>query len=271
MRWTASSLGKLLERLDEAYPDARCALDHADPFQLVVATILSAQCTDARVNLVTPGLFAKYPTPAHLAEAIPAELEAVIHSTGFFRNKARNLIGLGKALVAHHQGQVPRDPSELSALPGVGQKTANVVLANAFGVPALAVDTHIFRVARRLGLSEAGTPEKVEADLCRRFPEELWIPLHHQLIWHGRRVCDARRPQCASCPVLELCPTGRGRIDDPHTGRRLVSGPDSGDSQPRRSRESAAPPPAKAAPERGSRERRTSSAPRTPGRRRARS
>lgn len=220
MKWTQTALQKLLARLDEAYPDARCALEHEDPFQLVVATILSAQCTDARVNLVTPALFAKYPTPAALARAKTEELEALIHSTGFFRNKAKNLIGLGQALVTRHGGEVPSDPEALSALPGVGQKTANVVLANAFGVPALAVDTHIFRVARRLGLSEGSTPEKVEADLCRRFPKDLWIPLHHQLIWHGRRVCDARRPQCETCTLQDLCPTGSGRMADPHTSKR---------------------------------------------------
>ena len=213
---------ELQARLRTAYPDARCALDHRDPFQLVVATILSAQCTDARVNLTTPALFARYPDAASLAEARTEELEGLIKSTGFFHNKARNLIGLGQALISRHGGKVPSDPAELSALPGVGQKTANVVLANAFGVPALAVDTHIFRVARRLGLSKATTPEKVEADLCRLFPREDWIELHHQLIFHGRRTCDARRPACATCPLLDLCPTGLGQMKDPHLGVRLA-------------------------------------------------
>jgi len=213
---------ELQARLRAAYPDAQCALDHRDPFQLVVATILSAQCTDARVNLTTPALFARYPDAASLAEARTDDLEALIKSTGFFHNKAKNLIGLGQALMARHGGQVPSDPTELGALPGVGQKTANVVLANAFGVPALAVDTHIFRVARRLGLSTATTPEKVEADLCRLFPREDWIELHHQLIFHGRRVCDARRPDCAGCPLLDLCPTGLGQIKDPHLGVKLT-------------------------------------------------
>lgn len=218
MRWTRAQLQDLLHRLDAAYPEARCALDHQDPFQLVVATILSAQCTDARVNLTTPALFARYPDAAALAAAEPTELEGIIRPTGFFRNKARNLIGLGQALEARHGGQVPSDPEALSALPGVGQKTANVVLANAFGVPALAVDTHIFRVARRLGLSEAPTPEKVEADLTRQFPQDRWIPLHHQLIGHGRRICAARRPACRDCPLWDLCPTGSGHMADPHTG-----------------------------------------------------
>ncbi len=223
MRWTKARLAQLQDRLGSAYPDAHCALEHGDPFELVVATILSAQCTDVRVNLTTPALFARYPDPAALAAALPSELEALIHATGFFRNKARNLIGLGQALMARHGGQVPSDPAELGALPGVGQKTANVVLANAFGVPALAVDTHIFRVARRLGLSAASTPEKVEADLCRLFPSTSWIDLHHQLIWHGRRTCNARRPDCGACPVRELCPTGQGKCEDPHTGKRILS------------------------------------------------
>ncbi|GLH73580.1 hypothetical protein GETHLI_20820 [Geothrix limicola] len=213
---------ELQARLRAAYPDARCALDHMDPFQLVVATILSAQCTDARVNLTTPALFARFPDAKSLAAGRLDEIEALIKSTGFFRNKAKNLLGLGQALMARHGGQVPSDPDELGALPGVGQKTANVVLANAFGVPALAVDTHIFRVARRLGLSKATTPEKVEADLCRAFPREDWIELHHQLIFHGRRVCDARRPDCAACPLLDLCPTGLGKIKDPHLGVKLL-------------------------------------------------
>jgi len=217
-----ASSAELQRRLRAAYPDAKCALDHADPFQLVVATILSAQCTDARVNLTTPALFARFPDAASLAAARQEDVEVLVKSTGFFRNKAKNLIGLGQALVARHGGRVPADPPELAALPGVGQKTANVVLANAFGVPALAVDTHIFRVARRLGLSKAATPEKVEADLCRLFPREDWIELHHQLIFHGRRVCDARRPDCAVCPLLDLCPTGQGKVKDPHLGVKLV-------------------------------------------------
>jgi endonuclease III len=216
MKWTRARIAALQEALREAYPEARCALDHQDPFQLVVATILSAQCTDARVNLTTPALFARFPDPAHLAAARLPELEELIHSTGFFRNKAKNLQGLGVALMARHGGRVPDTAEELSALPGVGQKTANVVLANAFGIPALAVDTHIYRVARRLALSRANTPEKVEADLCRVFPREDWIELHHQLIWHGRRVCDARKPLCETCPLMSWCPTGQGTQPDPH-------------------------------------------------------
>lgn len=221
MRWTKAKLTELQERLRTAYPDARCALDHADPFRLVVATILSAQCTDARVNLTTPALFKRYPDAAALSKAKLPELETLIRSTGFYHNKAKNLLGLGQALMSRHGGEVPSDPGALAALPGVGQKTANVVLANAFGVPALAVDTHIFRVARRLGLSEAKTPEKVEEDLCRLFPRADWIELHHQLIFLGRRTCDARKPDCGACALLDLCAVGQGKAPDPHSGLRL--------------------------------------------------
>ncbi|MBL0211240.1 MAG: endonuclease III [Holophagaceae bacterium] len=222
MRWTKPKLKTLQDDLARAYPDAKCALDHRDPFQLVVATVLSAQCTDSRVNVTTPGLFARYPDPESLAKAKPAELESLIRSTGFYHNKAKNLLGLANALLARHSGKVPKDAAELAALPGVGQKTANVVLANAFGVPALAVDTHIFRVARRLGLSAARTPEKVEVDLCRLFPREDWIELHHQLIFHGRRCCEARKPDCGNCPALRLCDVGQGKAVDPHSGSTLT-------------------------------------------------
>jgi endonuclease-3 len=205
MQWTKPRLKKFAELLEAAHPDALCALEHSDPFQLFVATILSAQCTDERVNRTTPQLFAKYPDAQALAGADIAELEAIIRPTGFFRNKARNRIGMATALVRLHDGAVPNDFAALESLPGVGQKTANVVLANAFGIPALAVDTHIFRVARRLGLSDANTPEKVEADLCRLFPKSSWIELHHRLIWHGRLVCAARKPKCGECGLAELC------------------------------------------------------------------
>jgi endonuclease-3 len=245
MRWTKAKLNELQDRLRAAYPDAKCALDHQDPYQLVVATILSAQCTDARVNLTTPALFKRYPGADALSKAKLPELEALIHSTGFYRNKAKNLLGLGQALIARHGGEVPGDAAALAALPGVGQKTANVVLANAFGVHALAVDTHIFRVARRLGLSAGKTPEKVEEDLCRLFPREDWIELHHQLIFHGRRTCDARKPDCGACPVLELCEVGRGKAVDPHSGFRLQAS--GAGSQP------PSPSPKKSAPKSGAR------------------
>jgi len=227
----APPIAMLLDRLRLAYPDARCALDHRDPYQLVVATVLSAQCTDARVNVTTPAFFQRFPDPASLAAGDPAEVEALIRSTGFFRNKAKNLQGMAQALIERHGGQVPRLREDLARLPGVGPKTANVVLANAFGVPALAVDTHIYRVARRLGLSKGGNPDRVEADLCRLFPADRWIELHHQFIFHGRRVCHARKPECSGCPLRALCPTGRGDIPDPHTGMALAAagpGPRSG-------------------------------------------
>lgn len=220
MRWNKARIESFQQALREAYPEARCALDHLDPYQLVVATVLSAQCTDARVNLTTPALFARYPDPASLAAAELPELESLIHSTGFFRNKAKNLQAMGQALMLRHGGQVPQTAEELSALPGVGQKTANVVLSNAFGIPALPVDTHIFRVARRLGLSSANTPEKVEADLCKVFPRTNWIDLHHQLIFHGRQVCDARKPLCEACGLKAWCPTGQGQQPDPHKSKK---------------------------------------------------
>lgn len=197
----------LMECLAEAYPTAGCALDHRDPFQLIIATILSAQCTDNRVNLVTPALFQRYPDAQSLAKADKVELESIIHSVGFFRNKAKNLIAMAQALIARHKGLVPADFESLSKLPGVGQKTANVVLAAAFQIPALPVDTHVFRLAHRLGLSKANTPEKVEDDLCQIFPKNSWIDIHHQLIWHGRRVCTARKPDCGNCPLKTLCPS----------------------------------------------------------------
>jgi len=216
MKWSGAHIKKLMELLEAAHPDAGCVLEHLDPFQLIVATILSARCTDERVNSVTPALFARYPNSGALAGADSAELEAIIRPTGFFRNKARNLIKMAQGLIQRHGGNVPNDQVTLEALPGVGQKTANVVLANAFGIPALAVDTHIFRVARRLGLSSANTPEKVEADLCKHFPKSAWIALHHQLIWHGRLVCHARSPKCKECSLSKLCATGADEIADPH-------------------------------------------------------
>jgi len=216
MQWSNADTKKLMALLEAAHPEAGCALRHSDPFQLIVATILSAQCTDERVNRTTPGLFEKYPSPAALAGADMAELEGIIRPTGFFRNKARSLVGMASALVCKHGGEVPNDRAALGDLPGVGRKTANVVLANAFGVPALAVDTHVFRVARRIGLSDADAPEKVEAGLCAIFPEESWIALHHRLIWHGRLVCSARNPKCPGCTLSNLCAVGAGAMPDPH-------------------------------------------------------
>ncbi len=198
----------ILQRLKAEYPDARCALDHQDAYQLVVATILSAQCTDARVNLVTPGFFARYPTPQALAPADPAEVEDIIRSTGFFRNKTRSLIGMAQALVADYAGVVPHTMEELRVLPGVGRKTANVVLGNAFGInEGITVDTHVTRLSRLLGLTRHDDPVKIEQDLMPLFPQADWTLVSHLLIFHGRQVCIARRPRCQSCVLADLCPS----------------------------------------------------------------
>lgn len=207
-RDAAKRAPEILTRLLAAYPDARCALDHRTPFELLCATILSAQCTDARVNLVTPTLFARYPNPAALARANPVEVERIIQSTGFFRNKTRSLIGMARALVANHGGEVPRTMEELRVLPGVGRKTANVVLGNAFGInEGITVDTHVSRLSRLLGLTRHEDPVKIEQDLMPLFPRDHWALVSHLLIFHGRRVCVARRPRCAECVLSDLCPS----------------------------------------------------------------
>ena len=198
---------EILKGLQQEYPDVTCALDHQDPLQLLVATILSAQCTDARVNMVTPALFARYPTAADFANARLPDLERLIHSTGFFRNKAKNLKAAGQRLFTQFKGQIPRTMEELLSLPGVARKTANVVLGTAFGIASgVVVDTHVFRLSHRLGLTRAKTPEKVEADLMKTIPQEEWIQFSHRLIHHGRRVCSARNPQCDRCSLSEVCP-----------------------------------------------------------------
>ena len=198
----------ILQRLKAEYPDARCALDHGNAYQLLVATILSAQCTDARVNLVTPAFFARYPTPEVLAIADRAEVEEIIRSTGFFRNKARSLVGMAQALVADHGGVVPHTMEKLRVLPGVGRKTANVVLGNAYGInEGVTVDTHVTRLSRLLGLTRHDDPVKIEQDLMPLFPREDWALLSHLLIFHGRQVCVARRPRCPDCVLADLCPS----------------------------------------------------------------
>ena len=198
----------IFRRLHQAYPDARCALDHANPYQLLVATILSAQCTDARVNLVTPAFFARYSTPEKLARAELGEVEELIRSTGFFRNKARSLVGMAQALVAEHRGEVPRSMEELQVLPGVGRKTANVILGNAYGInEGITVDTHVTRLSRLLGLTRQDDPVRIEQDLMPLFPREDWALLSHLLITHGRQICIARRPRCTECVVADLCPS----------------------------------------------------------------
>lgn len=200
---------RILSGLARLYPDARCELNHTTPFELLVATILSAQSTDARVNQVTARLFPKYNTPEAFASLDPEELAREIQELGLYRNKAKSLVALSRKLLEEHGGEVPRDREALEALPGVGRKTANVVLSNAFGVPAIAVDTHVFRVSRRLGLAHGSTPETVEKELMQVVPVDEWTITHHRLIFHGRRICMARRPLCEECPLRPDCPYGR--------------------------------------------------------------
>lgn len=195
-----------LDLLGEAYPDAHCELDFTSPYELLVATVLSAQTTDVRVNQVTPELFRRYPDAAALAQAREGDLQEILRPLGFFRAKARSLLGLGTAL-AERDGEVPADLAALVSLPGVGRKTANVVLGNAFDIPGITVDTHVGRLARRLGWTVQEDPVKVERDLAAIWPREEWVMTCHRLIWHGRRVCHARRPACAECPVRDLCPS----------------------------------------------------------------
>lgn len=195
-------------RLAAAYPDAHCELDHRNAFELTVATVLSAQCTDKRVNLVTPELFRRWPTPAALAAAPVAEIEDVIRSTGFFRAKARSLSGLANALVERHGGEVPRTMEELTQLPGIGRKTANVVLGNAFGLnEGIVVDTHVARLSRRFGLTREDDPVRIERALQPLFAREGWARLSHLMIFHGRRTCDARKPRCDDCVLADICPS----------------------------------------------------------------
>lgn len=198
---------RVLHALIELYPTVRCALDHRDAFELLVATVLSAQCTDARVNQVTPQLFARFPDPAAMAEAPLDDLEALVHSTGFFRAKARNLKNLAAALVGEHGGEVPKNLAALTALPGVGRKTAHVVLGNAFDLASgVVVDTHVKRLAYRLGLTTRTDPVHIEHDLGRLIPRDHWINFSHRLIAHGRTTCLAIRPRCSACPLAALCP-----------------------------------------------------------------
>lgn len=221
---------KINRILAEAYPDARCELNFDNPFELIVAVVLSAQCTDVRVNLTTPALFAKYPTPDDMAAADPTELEELIKPTGFYRNKAKSLLGLSVALRDQYDGQVPRTLDQLVKLPGVGRKTANVVLGNAvdsetgkpFGVPGITVDTHFGRLSRRFGWTREEDPVKVEHEVGALFPKAEWTMLSHRLIFHGRRVCHARRPACGACPVSALCPSRTIGETDPMKAEALL-------------------------------------------------
>jgi endonuclease-3 len=195
-------------RLAAEYPDAHCELDHRDAFELAVATILSAQCTDKRVNLVTPELFRRWPDAAALASAPREEIEEVIRSTGFFRAKAKSLSGLARQLMERHGGEVPRTMEELVRLPGIGRKTANVILGNAFGMnEGIVVDTHVARLAARFGLTRESDPVRIEQALIPLFPRETWARLSHLLIFHGRRTCEARKPRCAGCVLADICPS----------------------------------------------------------------
>jgi endonuclease III len=217
---------RINRELAALYPDAHTELNFGSPLELLVATILSAQTTDKRVNLVTPTLFARYPTAADYAAADRDELEKVIQSTGFYHNKATSLLGLGQALCDRFGGEVPRRMRDLVTLPGVGRKTANVVLGNAFGIPGLTVDTHFGRLARRFGWTANTDPDKVEADVAALFPPKDWTMLSHRLIWHGRRVCHARRPACGACTLARLCPSyGEGPIDPKVAAKLVTPGP----------------------------------------------
>jgi endonuclease III len=212
---TRAQAAAIVERLAAAMPEPRCELDHANAWQLLVATILSAQSTDRTVNRVTPALFARYPTPRALAESEPAEVEALVHSTGFFRNKAKAIRAASRALVEQHSGEVPRTLEALVQLPGVARKTANVVLGVAYRIASgMAVDTHAMRVSGRLGLTAESDPVRIERDLCELVPRDAWIDTTHRLILHGRYLCTSRDPQCAQCPLNELCPSALGPAID---------------------------------------------------------
>ena len=208
----ASSARSIYRILTKEYPDAKCELDFNSPLELLVATVLSAQCTDVRVNAVTPVLFNRFPTLETLAAAKVSEVEEIIYSTGFFRSKAKNIKELANKILNDFGGEVPNDLAKLITLPGVGRKTANVVLGNAFGIPGLTVDTHFGRLSRRFGWSTATDPVKVENDVAKLIPEKEWTWLSHKLIWHGRRICHSRKPECGICPLAKLCPSaGIGR------------------------------------------------------------
>ena len=212
--------------LAETYPDAHCELDFASPFQLLVATVLSAQTTDKRVNMTTPVLFAKYPGPAELAAANPEDVAEILRPTGFFNAKTKSVMGLAAALRDRFNGEVPATLDELVTLPGVGRKTANVVLGNAFGIPGITVDTHFGRLARRFGWTNSDDPVQVEREVGELIPRKEWTILSHRLIWHGRRICHARKPACGACPVADWCPSfGLGPTDAATAAKLVKAGP----------------------------------------------
>jgi endonuclease III len=205
---------KILETLANMYPDAHCELEFETPFQLLIATILSAQSTDVQVNKVTKGVFAKYPTAEAMLQLTENELANEIRMLGLFRNKSKNIYQTCRILVEEYNGQVPMERDALERLPGVGRKTASVVLSNAFGIPALAVDTHVQRVSNRLALVKSETPVETEKQLTKKIPKKKWLDTHHQLIWHGRRLCMARKPKCSMCDLLAYCKYGQANIDN---------------------------------------------------------
>ncbi|MCP2340377.1 endonuclease III [Actinomadura rupiterrae] len=213
---------RINRELAELYPDAHCELNFASPYELLIATVLSAQTTDKRVNMTTPELFAKYPGPEELAAANPEDVEAILKPTGFFRAKTKSVMGLSKALVERFDGRVPNRLKDLVTLPGVGRKTANVVLGNAFGVPGITVDTHFGRLARRMGWTTSDDPVKVEEDIAELIPRKEWTILSHRMIWHGRRVCHSQRPACGACAIAPLCPSYGEGPTDPKVAAKLI-------------------------------------------------
>jgi endonuclease III len=195
----------ILKILDETYPEAKCALNFNSPYELLISTILSAQCTDVRVNKVTSELYKEFNTPEKMVTLTEEELANKIRSCGFYRNKSKNILATSRAIIENFNGEVPSTMEDLLKLPGVGRKTADVVLSNAFGIPAIAVDTHVFRVSNRIGIGKGNTPIKVEEDLMRNIPKDKWSRAHHYLIWHGRKICKSRKPDCDHCPVAPYC------------------------------------------------------------------
>lgn len=209
----SKNVEKILEILGETYPEAKCALEFNSPYELLVSTILSAQCTDVRVNKVTDELYKEFNTPEKMITLTESELAEKIRSCGFYRNKSKNILAASRAIIEDYSGKVPDTMDELIKLPGVGRKTADVVLSNAFGVPAIAVDTHVFRVSNRLGIGRGKTPLKVEEELMKNIPRDKWSISHHYLIWHGRRICKSRKPDCDHCPVAPYCEYFNGERD----------------------------------------------------------
>lgn len=209
-----ATMKKAVEILQQMYSGAKCALNFNSPYELLIATMLSAQCTDERVNIVTSVLFKEYNTPEKMVTLTEGELGEIIKSCGFYKNKSKNILATSRELLMKYKGEVPKTMEQLVELPGVGRKTANVVLSNAYGVPAIAVDTHVFRVSNRLGLAKGNTPEEVEEQLMKNIPKKLWSDAHHYIIWHGRKICNSRKPKCDECPLAPYCDFYNGLTED---------------------------------------------------------